>query len=638
MNINKSLSSFFHYRRSLLLTISIFLLFNINFGQTNPIDSLKSFINTSEGEEKLKALMDISKIYLDISLDTSEIFAQEGIEIAQKIDAPLYEAIFLKRLGRSYFFRSNYTKSQEKLFEALKIFETIDDSLGQTNTIYGISRVYHTRELYDLALEYAEKGLNLAIVTNNSERTSAFYEQIGDIYLERDNDYDKFFAYYEKSMQHLERIDDEYAIAVTLTNLGMTYSRYGDYFTAKENLERALQIADKIEARNIIAGINLHSGINFFRLGEYKKSRQFLEKCFEQSQDKYKNFGKESLMFLAKVDSAEGNLLTAYNTHKKFHRRTLDIIVENSDKELAELESKYQNEKKQAKIEILEKDNEIQTLWRNSFIGAFVFAFILAGGLYNRYRYKNKTSKKLSELNNQLEGELKQAAEYIQSLLPPKLEEKIKTDWKFIPSAHLGGDSFGYNFLDENHFAFYLIDVSGHGVGAALLSTSVLNILKSKSLPDTDFYNPAEVLNNLNKGFNMEEHDDKYFALWYGVLDLSTYELVCASAFHPPAIGVVNGQSIKYGKKEMMIGAFQDYCYENAYYQLSKGESIFLFSDGCFEVETEEVNFEFNDFVEILHSAEQENNGSLQKIHSTLLSIMNSDKFVDDFSILKLSL
>ncbi|MDZ7764022.1 MAG: SpoIIE family protein phosphatase [Melioribacteraceae bacterium] len=117
-----------------------------------------------------------------------------------------------------------------------------------------------------------------------------------------------------------------------------------------------------------------------------------------------------------------------------------------------------------------------------------------------------------------------------------------------------------------------------------------------------------------------------------------SYELVCASAFHPPAIGVVNGQSIKYGKKEMMIGAFQDYCYENAYYQLSKGESIFLFSDGCFEVETEEVNFEFNDFVEILHSAEQEKNGSLQKIHSTLLSIMNSDKFVDDFSILKLSL
>ncbi|MDZ7764021.1 MAG: hypothetical protein U5K00_06285 [Melioribacteraceae bacterium] len=139
----------------------------------------------------------------------------------------------------------------------------------------------------------------------------------------------------------------------------------------------------------------------------------------------------------------------------------------NSEEKLAELEAKYQNEKKQAQIEILEKDNEIQTLWRNSFIGAFIFAFILAGGLYNRYRYKNKTSKELANLNNQLEGELKQAAEYIQSLLPSKLDDKIKTDWKFIPSAHLGGDSFGYNFLDENHFAFYLIDVSGHGVGAA---------------------------------------------------------------------------------------------------------------------------------------------------------------------------
>ena len=56
----------------------------------------------------------------------------------------------------------------------------------------------------------------------------------------------------------------------------------------------------------------------------------------------------------------------------------------------------------------------------------------------------------------------------MQSLLPDKLKKGlIKTDWRFVPSAELGGDSFGYHWLDDDHFAFYLLDVSGHGVGAA---------------------------------------------------------------------------------------------------------------------------------------------------------------------------
>ena len=73
-----------------------------------------------------------------------------------------------------------------------------------------------------------------------------------------------------------------------------------------------------------------------------------------------------------------------------------------------------------------------------------------------------------------------------------------RIDWKFIPSTSLGGDAFGYYWLDEDHFVISLIDVSGHGVGAALLSVSVINALRSQSLPDTDFKDPEHVLKSLN--------------------------------------------------------------------------------------------------------------------------------------------
>jgi sigma-B regulation protein RsbU (phosphoserine phosphatase) len=66
----------------------------------------------------------------------------------------------------------------------------------------------------------------------------------------------------------------------------------------------------------------------------------------------------------------------------------------------------------------------------------------------------------------------------------------LLTDWSFIPSASLGGDSFGYHWINADHFAVYLHDVSGHGWGAALLSVSVINVLRSHALPKTDFRDP----------------------------------------------------------------------------------------------------------------------------------------------------
>ena len=67
-----------------------------------------------------------------------------------------------------------------------------------------------------------------------------------------------------------------------------------------------------------------------------------------------------------------------------------------------------------------------------------------------------------------LNQELAEAAEYVRSILPhPISHGEIRIDWKFVPSASLGGDAFGYFRLDEDHFVICLIDVSGHGVGTA---------------------------------------------------------------------------------------------------------------------------------------------------------------------------
>lgn len=135
-----------------------------------------------------------------------------------------------------------------------------------------------------------------------------------------------------------------------------------------------------------------------------------------------------------------------------------------------------------------------------------------------------------------LEAELAEAVDYVRSLLPAPLFENITTEALFIPSAQLGGDCFDYYWLDDDNLVIYFLDVSGHGVGSALLSVSVLNVLRSQSLPNTNFLQPNEVLKTLNNAFPMNEQGDKYFTIWYGVYHLSQRRLIYASAGHPPAL------------------------------------------------------------------------------------------------------
>ena len=137
----------------------------------------------------------------------------------------------------------------------------------------------------------------------------------------------------------------------------------------------------------------------------------------------------------------------------------------------------------------------------------------LKDGLEEKVALRTKELEEaLAERNQALDylnKELADAAEYVRSILPSPIDhEKLSVDWKFVPSASLGGDAFGYYWLDDDHFVVYLNDVSGHGVGAALLSVSVMNALRSQSLPDTDFKNPEQVLASLNVAFPSEEHND----------------------------------------------------------------------------------------------------------------------------------
>lgn len=187
-----------------------------------------------------------------------------------------------------------------------------------------------------------------------------------------------------------------------------------------------------------------------------------------------------------------------------------------------------------------------------------------------------------------LESELTEASEYVRSLLPVSLEGDVKISTQFIPSSQLGGDCYDFYWLDDDHLAIYLIDTSGHGVGSALLSISILNLLRSQSFGKEKFYDPSAVMTELNHAFQMSHHNGRYFTMWYGVYKRSERKLVYANAGHPPALALIvkegDLQIQQLPSLSMPIGFFEDSEYTSAEVVMEIGTSLCVFSDGIFEV------------------------------------------------------
>lgn len=186
-----------------------------------------------------------------------------------------------------------------------------------------------------------------------------------------------------------------------------------------------------------------------------------------------------------------------------------------------------------------------------------------------------------------LDGELADAAQYVQALMPEKRLSHPQIDWCYEPSSELSGDTLGYFQIDDTKVAVYVIDVCGHGVGAALLSTSVANQMRAWPSELADPCNPSELLAALNRMYPMEKHGERFFTIWYGVHDAAEGVLRYASAGAPPALLLSESGPKLLGKPALPIGCFEQFCVNTHAEQIRSGERLLVFSDGVYEVEGE---------------------------------------------------
>lgn len=240
-----------------------------------------------------------------------------------------------------------------------------------------------------------------------------------------------------------------------------------------------------------------------------------------------------------------------------------------------------------------------------------------------------------------LEAELAEAAAYVKSLLPTSIKGNVTINAKFLPSRQLGGDCFDYYWIDDDTLILYLLDVSGHGISAALLSISIQNWLRSQSLSPEVLIQPSQVLKILNEKFQMNKQNDQYFTMWYGVYRQSQRQLYYSSGGHPPSIllsktfsGSSSAQRLK--TAGVAIGLFPDMEYVEQHCFIEPHSILYIFSDGIYEISQPQGGvWGLEQFVEVLVNQEKATSSDVEQVLQKICSLHSIKSFEDDCSLLQ---
>ena len=324
----------------------------------------------------------------------SREFSSRAFDIFRELDDKILMATVQNNIGISFDMQGDYEKALAYYLKALEIKEEIGNKESIARSLNNIGVVLNLLGSHQEALKYYSRALKIRKEQGDRRGIAAVYSNIGNIY-EQMKDVPKALDYYLEALAIDRELNNPSGVASTLNNIGLLHRQSGEYRQALDYLRQALSLREKMGEKGSIAGTIIEIGKVYNRLGQYRRAIQSIEQGLAAARE----IGARVHLqegFLALSTSFEGlnNFRRALQYYKDYKNTADKIINSESRKKIAEIQARYEAEKKEQEITILKKNNEIQQLTLNrqeivrNVIAAVFFAVLLTGGfLIYKYRY-----------------------------------------------------------------------------------------------------------------------------------------------------------------------------------------------------------------------------------------------------------
>ena len=323
-------------------------------------------------------------------------------------------------LGVDYYIIGDFNNSINHNLIALSIKEekkpdgeTVGTPKSIASTMNNVGTIYDEMGNYDKALEYYKKGLQINTEINNAKGISSCLNNIGVVYEEK-GEFELALDFYNRSLVLSRELGNNEKVAATLLNIGIVYLDLGDYTKALENHFQALSIFEKNS--NLYETANISNSIAdiYLEKNEPDNAYPYILNGLNTAQKiDAKKLVADSYRFMAKYHTIKGNYKQAFEAQQELLALKDSLFRIDMNEKVADMQTRYETEKKEKEIELLKKDTEIKQLAIDNQKDRMLLLSLLGGliiisGLFifSRYRLKQNNLRIILEKKN-LETEQK---------------------------------------------------------------------------------------------------------------------------------------------------------------------------------------------------------------------------------------
>ncbi len=240
-------------------------------------------------------------------------------------------------------------------------------------------------------------------------------------------------------------------------------------------------------------------------------------------------------------------------------------------------------------------------------------------------------NRELERYKSKMEKEIAMASRFQKSLIPRKgkITENICIDYLYIPAIQIGGDIFDIRQQPNGNIAFFVADVTGHGIVAALIAA----ILKLSFVQaSTMFATPYEIAQKVNKDLLETTTDEQFVSIFIGVIDLKNMELRYIRAGHPEQFLKTDGKIVDLWGDGFLIGITDNLLITEQKVPFRPDNILYLYTDGITEAQNEEGELFGAERLKKLLTQKDDLTAVLREIKTF------TTKFDDDITLIKIRL
>jgi class 3 adenylate cyclase len=370
------------------------------------IDSLAVLLEKSQGTDKVKLLNQLGWEYRNADFAKAFTYLQQSVRLAEALNDIKGLADAYSFTGIVFKYTGDYKQALDYFFKTLNHAEKhkLPESIGYSyNNLCEIQRY---QKNFTEALASNDKAILEFRKIKLQKGLAYAYIRRGEIYQEQKN-YQAALESFIKSLVIRQEMKDTEGVATSFNRIGLIHNLLGKNQEALEYLQKALKIAEKLNDKRSVINFLIDISKVYYDNKSYAEARHFAMKSFEDAQKiKSVEYLKEASKILYECYAKEGNFTIAYR-YQNLHLAMKDSLLSvNVEKELSKMQANYSLEKKQAEVDILNKDKiiqkeeiEIQKLVLMVIsLGILLLIGLLSGLIYINYK-RRKTNEALQEKN-----------------------------------------------------------------------------------------------------------------------------------------------------------------------------------------------------------------------------------------------